>query len=75
MPSRRSVRPLTEAEISHLSPARLDAYRRKLQTLEESAESSDLDPLDRHSLDPALIYFKDDLRWTQQMRLVLDRLR
>ena len=61
--SLRYVRPLSVPELELLSASRLNAYRRKLLGLPESAAEYDLTVDERAQMDPALIYFKDDPAW------------
>lgn len=58
-----SVRPLPEAELAALSTKRLLAYRKRLLSLEDSAEKSDWDAAELSQLDPDLLRFKDDPAW------------
>lgn len=58
----RRLKPLSPIELSHLTVARLLAYRKQALSLENSVESSDYgDQVD--ALDQAYIWFKEDPRW------------
>lgn len=62
---RRSVRPLEDVALEALTTARLMDYRSRLLGLEVSATASDLDDAERTLLDPSVIHFKDDPRWSE----------
>jgi len=69
----RRIRPLTSAELEHLSTERLLAYRKQALSLENSLAASDYTDMS-DSLDPTYIWFKDDPRWEPLYNAVLDEL-
>jgi len=69
----RRIRPLTAAELEHLTEDRLLAYRKQALSLENSLAASDYTNL-ADSLDPAYIWFKDDPRWQPLYDAVLEEL-
>ncbi len=69
----RRIRPLTAEQLSHLTEARLLAFRKKALSLENSQEDSDYaNEVDR--LNPTFIYFKSDPRWQAAYDLILQAL-
>lgn len=69
----RRIRPLTSAELEHLSVERLLAYRKQALSLENSLAASDYTNM-ADSLDPTYIWFKDDPRWQPLYDSVLKEL-
>src|SRR5688572_4984555 len=60
-----SVKPVPAAELASWPTKRLLALRDRLLRCEEDIEHSDIDdPKELEKLDPTLIRFKDDPRWT-----------
>ncbi len=69
----RRIRPLTSAELEHLTTERLLAYRKQALSLENSLAASDyVDMADFP--DPTYIWFKDDPRWAPLYDSILDEL-
>ena len=66
----RSVRPLDASALEALTTERLLAYRSRLLELEESVNTSDLVGMERDSLDPSLVYFKDEVKWVELYGIV-----
>jgi len=69
----RRIRPLTSAELEHLTEERLLAYRRQALLLENSLAASDYTEM-ADSLDPTCIWSKDDPRWQPLYDAVIDEL-
>jgi hypothetical protein len=67
------LKPLTRAELGHLTEERLLAYRKKALSLENSLAASDYTDMS-DSLDPRYIWFKDDPRWQPLYDAVLEEL-
>jgi hypothetical protein len=61
----RRVRPIPKSELPRLSTDRLLAYRKRLLSLEDSAESSDWDSDELSGLEPGFIRFKDEAEWIE----------
>ena len=59
----RAVKAIAEEQLVTLTTQRLLAYRDRLLGLEDSAETSDLDPAELAALDRSLLHFKTDPRW------------
>ena len=73
---KRGVRPLDATALEALTTDRLLAYRKRLLELEDSATASDLDFAERQSLDPSLVYFKDEAKWIDlnaMVKSILDK--
>lgn len=60
----RTVKPITRHRLETLTTERLLAYRNKLLSLEASLEQSDWNPEELRGIDPSLIVFKSDPRWS-----------
>ena len=69
----RRIRPLTSAELEHLTVDRLLAYRKQALCLENSLAASDYTNV-AESLDETFIWFKDDPRWEPLYDLILEEL-
>ena len=69
----RRIRPLTSAELEHLTVDRLLAYRKQALCLENSLTASDYTNV-AASLDETFIWFKDDPRWEPLYDLILEEL-
>jgi hypothetical protein len=67
----RSVRQLSASELEQLTWGRLDAYRKKLLALQESAAASDLDGEELAQLDATRLHFKDDPVWRETHDVVV----
>ena len=69
----RRIRPLTAAELKHLTIERLLAYRKQALCLENSLAASDYINV-AQGLDDTYIWFKDDPRWQPLYDSILDEL-
>jgi len=58
-----------------MTEARLLAYRDLLHSLEDAPEASDVGPHELAALDPEVVHWKNDPRWVELHRAVVDRLR
>ena len=75
MPLRR-VRPVPAATLASMTTPRLDAYRRKLLSLQESPDLADItDDEHEEAKNPEFIFFKDDPAWPQLLHAVVELLR
>ncbi len=66
----RSIRPLQSEQLRSLTPARLNAYRKRLLTLEESVAGAAWTDEELAARQPDRIYSKDDPRWAPLMSVV-----
>ena len=69
----RRIRPLTSAELEHLTVDRLLAYRKQALCLENTLAASDYTNV-ADSLDETFIWFKDDPRWEPLYDLIREEL-
>jgi hypothetical protein len=69
----RRIRPLTPADLEHLTVDRLLAYRKQALCLENSLIASNYADI-ADSLDATFIWFKGDPRWEPLYNSILDEL-
>ena len=62
----RHIRPATSEQVTHLTLARLPAYRKKLLSLENNVAESDCRFGEAEKLDKGFIWLKEDARWREQ---------
>lgn len=60
----RAVKSIPVEQLPSLSTQRLLAYRDRLLGLEDNVAGSDMDAQEVAGLDPSLLHFKEDLRWS-----------
>ena len=65
-----SVRPIQGEQLRTLTPARLNAYRKRLLGLAESVAGADWTDAELAQRQPDRVYSKDDPRWPSLMAAV-----